>query len=174
MSVILMEEMAVDANVIIFARVREEIARGVSVRSAIDIGFKKAFSAIIDGNVTTLIAAVILGVIGSGPVKGFAVTLGMGILLSMFTALVVARVVLLLMYHLGLNKVSMYGKEAERKPIDFLRKRKLFMSIAGLVIATGIAVTVVNGVRDLESPYYIYPRQAEQHIDLSQSWELSF
>ena len=139
--------MAVDANVIIFARVREEIARGVSVRSAIDIGFKKAFSAIIDGNVTTLIAAVILGVIGSGPVKGFAVTLGMGILLSMFTALVVARVVLLLMYHLGLNKVSMYGKEAERKPIDFLRKRKLFMSIAGLVIATGIAVTVVNGVR---------------------------
>ncbi len=139
--------MAVDANVIIFARVREEIGRGVSVRSAIDIGFKKAFSAIIDGNVTTLIAAVILGVIGSGPVKGFAVTLGMGILLSMFTALVVARVVLLLMYHLGLNKVSMYGKEAERKPIDFLRKRKLFMSIAGLVIATGIAVTVVNGVR---------------------------
>ena len=139
--------MAVDANVIIFARVREEIGRGVSVRSAIDIGFKKAFSAIIDGNVTTLIAAVILGVIGSGPVKGFAVTLGMGILLSMFTALVVARVVLLLMYHLGLNKVSMYGKEAERKPIDFLRKRKLFMSIAGLVIATGIVVTVVNGVR---------------------------
>lgn len=139
--------MAVDANVIIFARVREEIGRGVSVRSAIDIGFKKAFSAIIDGNVTTLIAAVILGVIGSGPVKGFAVTLGMGILLSMFTALVVARVVLLLMYHFGLNKVSMYGKEAERKPIDFLRKRKLFMSIAGLVIATGIAVTVVNGVR---------------------------
>lgn len=139
--------MAVDANVIIFARVREEIGRGVSVRSAIDIGFKKAFSAIIDGNVTTLIAAVILGVIGSGPVKGFAVTLGMGILLSMFTALVVARVVLLLMYHLGLNKVSMYGKEAERKPIDFLSKRKLFMSIAGLVIATGIAVTVVNGVR---------------------------
>ena len=139
--------MAVDANVIIFARVREEIGRGVSVRSAIDIGFKKAFSAIIDGNVTTLIAAVILGVIGSGPVKGFAVTLGMGILLSMFTALVVARVILLLMYHLGLNKVSMYGKEAERKPINFLGKRKLFMSIAGLVIATGIAVTVVNGVR---------------------------
>ena len=139
--------MAVDANVIIFARVREEIGRGVSVRSAIDIGFKKAFSAIIDGNVTTLIAAVILGVIGSGPVKGFAVTLGMGILLSMFTALVVARVILLLMYHCGLNKASMYGKEAERKPIDFLSKRKLFMSIAGLVIATGIAVTVVNGVR---------------------------
>lgn len=139
--------MAVDANVIIFARIREEIGRGLTVRNAIDIGFKKAVSAIIDGNVTTLIAAVILGIIGSGPVKGFAVTLGLGILLSMFTSLIVSRLILLLLYNLGFNKASMYGKEKERKAVDFLSKRKLFISIAGLVIATGIAVTVVNGVR---------------------------
>ena len=68
--------MAVDANVIINARISEELARGVSVRSAIATGFKKALSAIIDGNVTTLIAAIVLGIIGSGPVKGFALTLG--------------------------------------------------------------------------------------------------
>ena len=139
--------MAVDANVIIFSRIREEIGRGLTVRNAIDIGFKKAVSAIIDGNVTTLIAAVILGIIGSGPVKGFAVTLGLGILLSMFTSLIVSRLILLLLYNLGFNKASMYGKEKERKAVDFLSKRKLFISIAGLVIATGIAVTVVNGVR---------------------------
>jgi SecD/SecF fusion protein len=139
--------MAVDANVIIFSRIREEIGRGLTVRNAIDIGFKKAVSAIIDGNVTTLIAAVILGIIGSGPVKGFAVTLGLGILLSMFTSLIVSRLILLLLYNLGFNKASMYGKEKERKAVDFLSKRKLFISIAGLVIATGIAVTVVNGIR---------------------------
>ena len=139
--------MAVDANVIVFSRIREEIGRGITVRSAMDIGFKKAVSAIVDGNVTTLIAAVILGVIGSGPVKGFAITLGMGILLSMFTSLVVARVILILLYNLGFNKVGMYGKETEKKPINFLAKRKIFISVAGLIIATGIAVTAINGAR---------------------------
>lgn len=138
--------MAVDANVIIFARVREEIGRGISVRSAIDIGFKKAISAIIDGNVTTLIAAVILGIIGSGPVKGFAITLGMGILLSMFTALVVARLILLLFYHWGLNKTCMYGVEKEKKAFDFVSKRKIFMPVAGVVIAAGVAFAVINGI----------------------------
>ena len=86
--IILSIGMAVDANVIIFARIREEIAAGHSVAQSIDIGFKKAFSAIFDGNITTLIAAAVLGLRGSGTVKGFAATLAIGIVFSMFTALV--------------------------------------------------------------------------------------
>ncbi|HIY17774.1 MAG TPA: protein translocase subunit SecD, partial [Candidatus Blautia avistercoris] len=85
--------MAVDANVIIYARIKEEIAAGISVRSAIKAGFQKAFSAIFDGNITTLIASFVLMWMGSGTVKGFAYTLAMGIVISMFTALVVSRLV---------------------------------------------------------------------------------
>ena len=90
--------MAVDANVIIFARIREELATGKTVRSAIKIGFDKALSAIVDGNVTTLIAAIVLGIKGSGTVKGFAQTLALGIVVSMFTALVITRVILNALY----------------------------------------------------------------------------
>ena len=136
-----------DANVIINARISEELARGVSVRSAIATGFKKALSAIIDGNVTTLIAAIVLGIIGSGPVKGFALTLGIGIALSMFTSLVVARWVLLLLYHLGCNKEKMYGIHKERASVNFVSKRKIFISISALVIATGVAFATINGVK---------------------------
>ena len=89
--IILSIGMAVDANVIIFARIREEIATGKTVKSAIQIGFKKALSAIIDGNVTTLIAAVVLYFMGTGTVKGFAQTLALGIVVSLFTALVVTK-----------------------------------------------------------------------------------
>ena len=89
--IILSIGMAVDANVIIFARIREELATGKTVRSSIKIGFNKAFSAIIDGNVTTMIAALVLMFMGSGVVKGFAQTLMLGIALSMFTCLVVSR-----------------------------------------------------------------------------------
>ena len=89
--IILSIGMAVDANVIIYARIREEIAAGKSVRSAIKTGFEKAMSAIVDGNITTLIAAAVLGAMGSGSVKGFAMTLALGIVLSMFTALVISR-----------------------------------------------------------------------------------
>lgn len=139
--------MAVDANVIINARISEELARGVSVRSAIGTGFKKALSAIVDGNITTLIAAIVLGVIGTGPVRGFALTLGIGIVLSMITSLVVARWVLLLLYHLGCNKESMYGVSKERKTVNFLSKRKLFISISALIIATGVVFVAVNGAK---------------------------
>ncbi len=88
---ILLIGMAVDANVLIFERVREELAIGKTVRSAVDAGFAKAFSAIVDANVTTLVAAVFLFQFGTGPVKGFAVTLSLGIMASMFTAIFVSR-----------------------------------------------------------------------------------
>ncbi len=83
--------MAVDANVIIFERIREELALGKTVRAAIDSGYERAFLTILDANVTTLIAAFVLAWIGSGPIKGFAVTLSAGIVCSMFTAIFVTR-----------------------------------------------------------------------------------
>ena len=92
--------MAVDANVIIYARIREEIAAGKSVLNSIQTGFHIALSAIVDGNITTLIAALVLGILGSGSVKGFAYTLAMGIVLSMFSALVISRYLTLAFYAL--------------------------------------------------------------------------
>ena len=92
--------MAVDANVIIFARVREELAAGRAVKSALRIGFQKALSAIIDGNITTLIAALVLGLKGTGSVKGFAQTLALGVVVSMFTALFITRIIILSLIHI--------------------------------------------------------------------------
>ena len=85
--------MAVDANVLIFERIREELRLGKTVRSAIDSGFGKAFLTILDANVTTLIAALVLLQFGTGPIKGFAVTLSIGIVASMFTAIFCTRFV---------------------------------------------------------------------------------
>ena len=96
--IILSIGMAVDANVIIFARVREEMARGRSVKVSLKSGFQKAMSAIVDGNVTTLIAAAVLWFKGSGTVKGFAQTLAIGIVVSMFTALVITRMIVFAFY----------------------------------------------------------------------------
>ena len=92
--VILTIGMAVDANVIIFERIKEEIQQGKTVKAAVGAGFKRAFAAIIDSNITTLIAAVVLYVVGVGTVKGFVITLGLGIIISMFTAIFVTRVIL--------------------------------------------------------------------------------
>ena len=108
--------MAVDANVIIFARIREEIASGKSVITAMKNGFHKAMSAILDGNITTLIAAIVLMGLGSGTVKGFAYTLMIGIILSMFTALVITKLLLNAMYSLGMDDVKYFGVEKPRKP----------------------------------------------------------
>ena len=132
--IILSIGMAVDANVIIYARIREEIAAGKSVRSAIKIGFQKAMSAIVDGNITTLIAAAVLGAMGSGSVKGFAMTLALGIVLSMFTALVISRLLVNAFYAVGLRDEKFYGKQKERKTIDFLGKRKVFFAISIILI----------------------------------------
>lgn len=135
--IILSIGMAVDANVIIFARIREEIAAGHSVAQSIDIGFKKAFSAIFDGNITTLIAAAVLGLRGSGTVKGFAATLAIGIVFSMFTALVISRWLVKALYGLGFQDKKFYGEKKERKSINFLGKRGVFFGISLAVIVAG-------------------------------------
>ncbi len=142
--VILSIGMAVDANVIIYARIREEIAAGKTVKNAIDIGFKKALTAIIDGNVTTLIAAVVLNFMATGSVKGFAQTLALGIVLSMFTACVISRIVVNACYSLGLREEKYYGRMKERKTIDFVSRRKIFFAIAICVILVGPISMLAN------------------------------
>ena len=143
--IILSIGMAVDANVIIFARVREEMSKGKSVRNSLKTGFQKAMSAIVDGNVTTLIAAIVLWFMGTGSVKGFAQTLGIGIIVSMFTALVITRMIVYAFYAIGLKKESLYYKpKKERTPINFLGKKNICFIISALIIVGGIAVMAIN------------------------------
>ena len=143
--IILSIGMAVDANCIIFSRIREDLGAGLSTANAIDSGFKKAFSAIIDGNVTTLIAAVVLFIFGTGPVQGFAITLALGIVLSMFTALVVTRLLIKAFYAMGLKDVKWYGVKKTEKVYDFLSKRHIFFALSGVIIAAGIIVMIISG-----------------------------
>lgn len=137
--IILSIGMAVDANVIIFARIREEIATGKTVKSSMKIGFQKALSAIIDGNVTTLIAAAVLYFMGTGTVKGFAQTLALGIAVSMFTALFVTRMILNAFYAVGLKDEKFYGRAKEHKSIDFIGKKGIFFALSAAVIIGGFA-----------------------------------
>ena len=143
--IILSIGMAVDANVIIFTRIKEEIGVGKTVKSAIKTGFSKALSAIIDGNVTTLIAAVVLFWRGSGTVKGFASTLALGIVLSMFTALFVTKAILNALYNLGLDDPKFYGVSKEKKAINFLGKKNLCFIISCVVIVAGWVMMGVHG-----------------------------
>ena len=136
--------MAVDANVIIFARVKEEIGGGAKIDNALRAGFKKAFSAILDGNVTTLIAAIVLFILGSGSVKGFAQTLGIGILVSMFTALVAVRWIMYSVYTFGAKDKKFYGEKKMRDPYNFVGNMKKWFAIAGAVILAGFIVMFVN------------------------------
>ena len=136
--------MAVDANVIIYARIQEEIAAGSSVRTSIKAGFAKAFSAILDGNVTTLIASLVLMWLGSGTVKGFAYTLAIGIIVSMFTALVVSRLIVNALYAVGVRDPKFYGSAKQRKFVDFVGKRKVFFIISIILILCGPAAMFAN------------------------------
>ena len=145
--IILSIGMAVDANVIIFTRIREEIAAGNSVRAAVKAGFSKALSAILDGNITTLIATVVLMLLGSGSIKGFAVTLMLGIILSMFTALVVTKMLLNAFVELGVQNVKMYGKAKEPKVHGYVKNFKICGVVSLIVIITGLAFLGVNHAR---------------------------
>ena len=145
--IILSVGMAVDANVIIFARIREELATGKTVQSSVKIGFNKALSAILDGNITTFIAAVVLYFMGSGTIKGFSVTLIYGIILSMFTALFVSKFLLNVFFALGVQSEKAYGVAKEKKIINFLSKRYLFFGLSVAVIVIGFVVMGINKSR---------------------------
>ena len=136
--------MAVDANVIIFTRIKEELAKGKTVQSSIKLGFDKALSAIVDGNVTTLIAAFVLYIKGSGTVKGFATTLAIGIILSMFTALYITKILLKAMYALGVDDIKYFGVEKERKTIHFVENKVKFFVISGALIVACVVCLFIN------------------------------
>ena len=147
--------MAVDANVIIFARVKEELTAGASVHSALKAGFHKAMSAIIDGNVTTLIAAAVLWFRGSGTVRGFAQTLALGIVVSMFTALVITRLIINSFYAIGIRNEKLYAKKLKkRKPIDFLGKRRVFFIISIIMCLSGFVGMGINHARGIGAMNY--------------------
>lgn len=165
--------MAVDANVIIFARIREEIGAGKSVKGAIKTGFQKALSAILDGNITTLIAAIILSLKGSGTVKGFAHTLALSIVVSMFTALVITRLVMNAFYALGLQDAKLYGIQKERKTINFLSKKNICFVISAVLILGGLAVMGVNGSKGKGALNYSLEFQGGTSITIPMNEALS-
>lgn len=137
--------MAVDANVLIFERIREELKRGAALRMAIRNGFDRATRTIVDANITTLITAVVLYVIGTDQVKGFAVTLFLGIVASMFTAVYCARTIFEIAerrrWLSDLKMMSLIGDTS----IDFLGKRRLAIAASLVVIAIGLAAVVDRG-----------------------------
>ena len=142
--IILSVGMAVDANVIIFARIREELATGKTVQSSMKIGFNKAMSAILDGNITTFIAAVVLYFMGSGTIRGFSITLMLGIILSMFTALFVTKFLMNVFFALGVQSEKAYGVGKEHKTIPFLSRKYFFFGLSAAVIVAGFIVMGIN------------------------------
>ncbi len=141
--------MSVDANILIFERVREELALGKGTRLAISDGFKHAFSSIIDSNVTTLILGIILYVFGSGPIQGFATTLIIGILTSLFCAIFITRMIFEWMLEKNMD-IKFWNKSTrglfKNIHIDFVGKRKLYYAISGTIIALGIVAFAMKGL----------------------------
>lgn len=153
--IILSIGMAVDANVIIFQRIREEIASGKTPRSAIKLGFDKALSAIIDGNVTTLIAAAVLYLLGSGTIKGFAQTLAIGIVLSMITALFVTKYILKALYNIGFDSEKYYGIQKKKERVfDFVGHGVKFAIISVVLIVVGFVAMGINKSNDGQALAY--------------------
>jgi len=137
--------MAVDANVLINERIREELATGKSLRTAIANGYERAFSAIFDSNLTTLIAAFLLFQFGTGPIRGFAVTLTIGLISSMFTAIVVSRTIFEFLLNLGWLKSLPMLKLIKETKIDFIGKRRIFYAASLIVIIIGMAFLFSKG-----------------------------
>lgn len=141
--------MAVDANVLIFERIREELAVGKDMKSAVDVGFQKSLASIIDANVTTLLTAIVLKVFGQGPIESFATTLIIGIFTSVFAALVISRLIInmWLKKNASINFDTKLTRNAfKRFNIDFLGKRKIFYAISSIMIVIGIVAVFVRGL----------------------------
>jgi SecD/SecF fusion protein len=146
--IVLTVGMAVDANVLIFERVREELRAGKQLKSAVDLGFKGALSAIIDSNVTTFFTGVVLFIFGSGPIRGFATTLMIGILTSLFTAIFISRLVI--SWRLDKNKDLAFWTPFSKNifvgsTVDFMGKRKVFYVISLLLLAVSVGSMATRG-----------------------------
>ncbi len=152
--IILSIGMAVDANVIIFERIKEELATGKSTRAALHAGFHKAFTAIIDSNVTTVIAVVVLYIFGTGPIQGFAITLGMGVVCSMIFAIFVTRFLLNCLVGMRVNNPALWGvrrkmrtdgAENARPRFHFVAARRYFLIVVVCVLFVGVGSFVLRG-----------------------------
>jgi|ASRN01.1.fsa_nt_gi SecD/SecF fusion protein len=136
--------MAVDANVIIFSRIREELEVGKTLRASVSAGFRKARTAIVDGNVTTLIAAAVLYIMGTGTIRGFSQTLALGIVISMFTALVVTRIIVVGFVELGATNKALYGRDYHVKVFDIVKRRKIWFSVSLALILIGFVMLPIH------------------------------
>lgn len=143
--IILSIGMAVDANVIIFSRLQEEITAGTSLKGAIDASFHKAMSAILDGNITTLIAAAVLGALGTGTIRGFAMTLALGVVLSMFTALVITRILVRAVYGMGARNPKLWARPKKHTSFDFIANWKKFLAVAAAILVVGVVSMIFHG-----------------------------
>jgi len=153
--------MATDANIVIFERIREEVAQGKTLRSAMRTGYRRALPAIIDSNVTTLIAGGVLFWLGTGPIMGFAQMLMIGIVVSMFTCIVVTRIITVCLMDMGVVKASHILSKKQKQEIEadgvantvelpvqpIVERRKIYFIISGAIIAIGLAFAIFNGVR---------------------------
>ena len=144
--------MSIDANVLIFERIKEELRNGVGLMAAIQAGYSKAFSAILDGNVTTFLTGAILYALGQGPVKGFAIVLMIGIACSFFSSVFITKVIVSWMTKKGdkstINFSAPFAKNALTSlNIDFLSKRKLAYTVSSTIIVIGLAIAAINGLK---------------------------
>jgi len=141
--------MAVDANIIIYERIKEELYSGKSLKASIEAGFKRAFATIIDSNITTLIAAVVLFYLGTGSIRGFALTLSVGLVTSLFTAITFTRFMLRWTSDIPLLSKKSYfgmGKKLLSFKVDYIGKQKLWYIIAAVIIIPGMICLAVNGL----------------------------
>jgi SecD/SecF fusion protein len=150
--IVLTMGMSIDANVLIFERIKEELRNGVGLMTAIEAGYNKAFSAILDGNVTTFMTGAILYALGQGPVKGFAIVLMIGIACSFFSSVFITRVLVSWMTKKGdkssINFTAPFAKNAlTGLNIDFLSKRKLAYIASSTIIVVGLGIALVNGLK---------------------------
>jgi SecD/SecF fusion protein len=146
--IILTLGIAVDANVLIYERMREEFAQGRNLDDAIDASYNKAFSAIFDSNLTSIITSVIMILVATGAIKGFGVTLTIGILCSLFSSLLITRVCFRWLQKLGLKKLSFMSLIRNRL-IDFLSLRKICYTLSAVLLSTSLAILFIKGGKSL-------------------------
>ncbi|MCU0315068.1 MAG: protein translocase subunit SecD [Fimbriimonadaceae bacterium] len=156
---ILSAAMAVDANILVFERVKEELRHNKKLMTAIELGFKRAFGAIVDSNACTIITSLVLFTLGTGPVKGFASTLIIGVLMSFFTAIIVTRAILIGLVSIGVGNHEKYyamnrswfgeklEKEADTKPLQIIGKSKTYFIISLVIIAPGLVALGMGGIK---------------------------
>ena len=166
--------MAVDANVLVFERIKEEMKTAKGAARAIELGYEKAMSAIVDANITTFITAVILYAMGSGPVRGFAVTLGLGIITSIFTAIFVTRLIAVMWFERKRPKTVLQGRALRLVPqetsIDFFSRWKLWLGISGVMILVALGSFAIQGLNfgiDFKGGTTIRTQSAEP-VDIGQ------